>query len=230
LKNDRIRSLVEAMTLDEKLLLMHGELRDAYNANQAGHVNGIARLGIPDVFICDGEYGVNVLWDATALPAKVALAATFDIESARRYGRVLGRESQAAGMHVVMSSRVNIARDPLAQIGQSNGGNFQTLSEDPLLNGRMGRAEVEGIEKDCQAIANVKHFFGTSTGTAQGAENSQIDEQTMHDVYLQPFEMVIRAGVGSMMTSYNQVNGCWTYRHTVTSDLSCRTEKPLPLR
>ncbi|MDD3212046.1 MAG: glycoside hydrolase family 3 C-terminal domain-containing protein [Eubacteriales bacterium] len=208
----KIRNMVDAMSFEEKLTLMHGKLGDPYGANQAGHVPGIKRLGIPDIFLCDGESGVDVLWEATAFPAKVALAATFDTASAEEYGEALGLETRAAGMHVILSSRVNIARDPLAQIGESNGGNFQTLGEDPVLNGRMARAEVKGVEKDHNAIANLKQFFGSSTGTSQGAENSVIDEQTMFDVYLWPFEMVIRSGVGSLMTNYNQVNGKWTYR------------------
>ena len=209
-----VNDLLGRMTLDEKLSLVHGRLNDPYRANQAGFVPGIKRLRIPDVFLCDGESGVDTLWEATALPAKVALAASFDTDAAKKYGEVLGVETRSAGMHIILSSRVNIARDPLAQIGESNGGNFQTLGEDPVLNGQMARAEVQGIEEDNKAIANLKQFFGSSTGTSQGAENSVIDEQTMFDVYLWPFEMVIRAGVGSLMTSYNQVNGNWTYNWT----------------
>ena len=210
----RAARLLEKMSLDEKLTLMHGELGDAYDVNQAGHVCGIPRLGIPEVFIADGEYGVDILWETTALPAKVSLAATFDEKSAYEYGSVLGRESKDTGIHMVLSTRVNIARDPIAQIGQSNGGNFQTLGEDPLLNGVLGCAEVKGIQQDNNALANVKHFFGSSTGTAQGAGNSVMDEQTAFDLYLLPFEMVIRAGAATLMSSYNQVNGVWTYRHT----------------
>ena len=221
---EKIQELLRSMTLDEKLTLMHGQLCDPYGANQAGHVQGIPRLGIPDVFLADGESGVDVLWEATALPAKVALAATFDVDAAQSYGEVLGEEAKAAGMHILLSSRVNIARDPLAQIGESNGGNFQTLGEDPLLNGRMARAEVVGIQKNQNAIANLKQFFGSSTGTSQGAQNSVIDEQTIFDVYLWPFEMVIRAGVGSMMTSYNQVNGKWTYKWTEILDKVMRAQ------
>lgn len=211
--------LIGDMTLDEKLSLMHGELHDPHRANQAGYVAGIARLGIPDVFVADGESGVNVTWEATALPAKVSLAATFDTNAAFEYGEVLGREAREAGVHIILSSRVNIVRDPVAQIERSNGGNFQTLSEDPLLNAQLAIAEVKGIERENKAIANLKQFFGSSTGASQGAENSVIDEQAMFEIYLLPFEMVIKAGVGSMMTSYNQVNGVWTYRHELLQKL-----------
>ena len=220
---EAIANLIRQMTLEEKISLLHGELGDAYGANQAGHVPGVPRLGIPEVFIADGEYGVDITWDATAFPAKVSLAATFSEAAALDYGRALGLEARDAGMHMILSTRVNIARDPVAQIGQSNGGNFQTLGEDPLLNARLGMAEARGIEEDGNAIANVKHMFGSSTGTAQGALNSEIGPQAMHEIYLLPFEMVIRAGIGSLMTSYNQVNGTWTYRHTdIIDDLARR--------
>lgn len=75
------------------------------------------------------------------------------------------------------------------------------------MNGQLAVAEVQGIEEDHKTIANLKQFFGSSTGTSQGAQNSVIDEQTMHEIYLWPFEMVVKAGVGSLMTNYNQVNG-----------------------
>lgn len=147
---EAIANLIRQMTLEEKISLLHGELGDAYGANQAGHVPGVPRLGIPEVFIADGEYGVDITWDATAFPAKVSLAATFSEAVALDYGRALGLEARDAGMHMILSTRVNIARDPVAQIGQSNGGNFQTLGEDPLLNARLG---IDGSDVGLEYLA-----------------------------------------------------------------------------
>ncbi len=220
--NERVDNLIAQMTLDEKLLLVHGQILDPYRANQAGFLAGCPRLHIPPVFIADGESGINTSWEATALPAKVGLAATFDVETARQYGRVLGQEARESGMHVVLSPRVNIVRDYIAPVGRSNGGNYQTLSEDPLLNGLLGAAEAQGIQENNNAIANLKQMFGSSSGTAQGAGNCIIDEQTMHEIYMKPFEYVTRAGVGSNMTNYNQVNGTWTYRYTDMLQKLCR--------
>ncbi len=220
--NERVDNLIAQMTLDEKLLLVHGQILDPYRANQAGFLAGCPRLHIPPVFIADGESGINTSWEATALPAKVGLAASFDVETARQYGRVLGEEARESGMHVVLSPRVNIVRDYVAPVGRSNGGNYQTLSEDPLLNGLMGAAEAQGIQENNNAIANLKQMFGSSSGTAQGAGNCIIDEQTMHEIYMKPFEYVTRAGVGSNMTNYNQVNGIWTYRYTDLTQKLCR--------
>lgn len=220
--NPRVDTLIAQMTLDEKLLLVHGQILDPYRANQAGFLAGCPRLAIPPLFIADGESGINTSWEATALPAKVGLAASFDVETARQYGRVLGEEARESGMHVVLSPRVNIVRDYIAPVGRSNGGNYQTYSEDPLLNGLMGAAEARGIQQDNNAIANLKQLFGSSSGTAQGAGNCIIDEQTMHEIYLKPFEYVTRAGVGSNMTNYNQVGGIWTYRYTDVTQKLCR--------
>lgn len=220
----RAKRLIAQMTLSEKLQLICGFWGDPCRANQAGFVRGVGRLSIPDIYIADGESGVNVSWDATALPAKVALAATFDPQTSEEYGCVLGREAKACGIHVLLTPRVNIVRDPLADPSRSNGGNFQTYGEDPVLNGILGAAEARGLERDGKVIANLKQMFGSSTGSAQGAGNCVIDKQTVHEVYMRPFEYVVRSGVGSAMTNYNQVNGMWTYKYTAMNRRMLRDE------
>ena len=209
--NKRVLKMIENMDMEEKLLCVHGQLWDPYRANQAGFVRGNERLGIPDFFIADGESGVNVSFRTTAFPSKVCLASTFDRESAFRYGQALGREAKAAGIHLLLTPRVNIARDPVSIQGVSNGGNYQTYGEDPILNGEMGAQEALGIQDKHQALANLKQMYGSSNGTAQGAGNCLIDEQTKNELYIRPYEIVLKAGVASAMTNYNQVNGNWTY-------------------
>ncbi|MDR1559912.1 MAG: glycoside hydrolase family 3 C-terminal domain-containing protein [Clostridiales bacterium] len=212
------------MTSEEKIHLVHGKTGDNYLGNQAGFVEGVKRLGIPDIFICDGESGVNVSWDATMLPAKVGLAASFDAELSRRYGETLGREAQCAGMNVILTPRVNIVRDPVADIHGSNGGNYQTYGEDPFLNSRMGAAEAVGIQRDNKCIANLKQMFGSSTGTAQGSPACVIGTQALREIYMRVFEAPIRAGVASAMTNYNMVNGIWTSEFTEMNKTLCRDE------
>ncbi len=209
--NKRVIDLIEEMDIEEKLLCVHGQMWDIYRANQAAFVRGNDRLNIPDLIVADGESGVNISWETTAFPVKVSLASTFDKKSAYAYGRQLGREAKSGGVHVLLTPRVNIVRDPIAAKGTSNGGNYQTYGEDPILNGKLGTQEALGIQENKQAIANLKQMFGSSTGSAQGAGNSVIDEQTIHELYMKPFEMVLRSGVASAMTSYNQINGTWTY-------------------
>lgn len=209
--NKRVLEMIEKMDIEEKLLCVHGQLWDPYRANQAGFVRGNKRLGIPDFFIADGESGVNISFRTTAFPSKVCLAATFDREAAFQYGQALGREAKAAGIHLLLTPRVNIARDPVSVKGVSNGGNYQTYGEDPILNGEMGAQEALGIQDKHQALANLKQMYGSSNGTAQGAGNCLIDEQTKNELYIRPYEIALKAGVASAMTNYNQVNGKWTY-------------------
>lgn len=209
--NQKVIGLIRQMTMDEKLNCLHGQIKDKYRGNQAGFVKGVERLGIPNFFIADGESGVNVSWDATLLPAKVGLAASFDRKAAREYGEVLGKEAKAMGMNLLLTPRVNIVRDYAASVGKSNGGNYQTYGEDPILNGQLGAEEAMGIQKDSNAMANAKQMFGASTGAAQGAGNCIMDQQTIHQIYMKPFEAVIKAGCATSMSNYNQVNGIWTY-------------------
>lgn len=220
--NRKVDALVERMTLDEKLQLVHGvsDLRTGHisldagqpcdGQNCAGTIKGIPRLGIPDIFISDGEFGINVIHDATMFPSPVGLAASFDREAARLHGLMIGKEARSLGIHVVLAPRVNIARAVLTNSAMSNGGNFQTFGEDPFLNGEIGAAEVKGLQTDNNAIANAKQMLGSSTGAAMGVEYSIIDPQTMHEIYMPAFQALVDAGVGSAMSNYNRVNGTWT--------------------
>lgn len=224
LDNKRVWKIIKEMTVEEKLLCLHGQLWDPYRANQAGFIKGNDKYQIPDFFIADGESGVNISWETTAFPSKVSLASTFDRKAAFDYGNALGREAREAGIHLLLTPRVNLVRDPVSAKGTSNGGNYQTYGEDPVLNGILGAQESLGIQNNRQAIANLKQMFGSSTGAAQGAGNCVMDEQTIHELYMRPFELVMKAGVASAMTNYNQINGIWTYDYSHMMD-ECARER-----
>ena len=168
---DRVELLLRQMTLDEKLSLVHGA-RDPESLAGAGYWPGVRRLGVPPLRFADGPPGINVSRDATAMPAPVGLAATFDPEAARIYGEVLGREARALGQDVVLAPHINIVRDPHFRR------NHTALSEDPLLNARLAAAEIEGIQSR-RVMAIVKHLAGYN-----GAAESKIDERTLHEIYL----------------------------------------------
>jgi beta-glucosidase len=190
------RDLVGRMTLDEKLSLVHG-VRDPRELGQAGYWPGLPRLGIPPLRFADGPPGVNANRDATAMPAPVALAATFSSEAARMYGVAMGREARALEQNVLLAPHVNIVRDPLFRR------NHTTFSEDPLLAAAMAEAEIAGIQSQ-GVMAQVKHLAAYN-----GSENVVVDERTLHEIYLPPFEAAVRAGVASVMCGYNRVNGAW---------------------
>jgi beta-glucosidase len=204
-QDPRIDSLVHALTLDEKLTLLHGA-RDSLGQAGAGYIPGIPRLGIPEVRMSDGPAGIRTRQPATALPAPVMLSAAFDPDLARRFGETEGRQGRARNQDVLLSPMVNIVRVPHA------GRNFETLGEDPFLAARLVAAEIRGIESQ-GLIATVKHYAANNFEQDRQSVDAVIDERTLHEIYLPGFEAAIDAGVGAVMCAYNKVNGTHACEH-----------------
>jgi beta-glucosidase len=194
-----VGALLAAMTLDEKLSFVHGS-PDPHSLGQAGYIPGVARLGIPPLRLTDGPAGVRVTHPATAMPAPVMLASSFDDRLARGYGQVIGRDGRALGQDVLLSPMVNTIRVPYA------GRNFETFSEDPLVNASTVANEVHGIQGE-GLIATTKHYAENNQEQDRMTVNVNVDEQTLHQVELAGFEAAVDAGTGAIMCSYNQVNG-----------------------
>ena len=202
--NAHVDSLLHALTLDEKLGFLHGA-RDpdpAVGLRSAGYMPGVARLGIPPLRLTDGPAGIRTSEPATALPAPVALAASFDTGLARRYGDVMGRDGIARNQDVLLAPMVNIVRVPQA------GRNFETLGEDPLLASRLVAAEIGGIQ-GAGMIATVKHFAANNFENDRQRVDARVDARTLHEIYLPAFHAAVRAGVGAVMCSYNRLNGTY---------------------
>jgi beta-glucosidase len=194
----RVDKLLSQMTLQEKLTLIHGTHEDpAVYQGQAGYLAGIPRLGIPGLRFADGPPGVLTRHPSQGETATMGVAATFSTKTAEDNGLVIGREARALGIDVALQPFVNIDRD--LEFGRG----FNTLGEDPFLSSEMGVAEVKGIQSQ-HVMAQIKHLVGyDSEGTS-----IWIDDQTLHEVYLAPFEAAIRrADVSSVMCSYNRING-----------------------
>lgn len=194
--------LAAAMTLDEKLSFVQGRWDDPQQKviGESGYIPGVTRLGIPPLRMSDGPAGTRAAPSSTAMPAPVALASSFDDRLAREYGRVLGRDGRARGMDVVLAPMVNTIRVPYA------GRNFEAYSEDPLVNSRMVSQEIRGIQ-DEGLIATTKHFAANNQETNRQSVNANVGEQALHEVELSGFEAAVKAGTGSVMCSYNKVNG-----------------------
>lgn len=202
-KNDYIDWLLNELTNEEKCAIMQGNLAGAGKYGVAGYIQGVERLNIGNAVVADGEEGINTNQEATQLPAKVLLASTWSEDAAYDYGSVMGSEANKLGVNVLLTPRVNIVRDSCSG---GNGGNYQTYGEDPLLNGILGAGEARGLQ-DQGVIANLKQMFGSSTGSAQGSTVSIMNEQTMREVYLQIFDIVIdKADVAASMTNYSTLN------------------------
>lgn len=229
----RIKALIAAMTLAEKLGQMTqlaGGRQKALNSRldeamlgrvrrgEIGsflHVAGASalkrlqrvavqesRLGIPLLFAMDVIHGYR-----TVFPVPLALAASWDVALAEEAARVAAEEAWAAGLHWTFTPMVDVARDPRW------GRVVEGAGEDPYLGSRMAEAQVRGLQGDDlgegrRVMACAKHFAGY--GAAAGGrdyDSADMSERTLHEVYLPPFAAAQRAGVGSMMTAFNDVGG-----------------------
>jgi beta-glucosidase len=195
--NARVDKLLAQMTLAEKLTLLRDGREDPSEyQGQAGYIAGVPRLGIPGLRLADGPPGVLTRHPSQAETATMGVAATFDVQAAEENGVVIGREARALGIDVCLQPYVNIDRDLAFKRA------YNTFGEDPLLTSRIGAAEIRGIQSQ-HVMAQVKHFVGFDTA----GTDVWVDEQTLREVYLAPFEAAIQAGVSSVMCSYNHVNG-----------------------
>lgn len=205
----RAREIVRQMTLAEKITELHG-IRDASHYR---YVPPIPRLGIPALRITNGPAGVGPggagpQAPATALPAPIALAATWDVAAAREYGRIEGSEARDLGNGLIEAPTINIARVP------QNGRTFEGYGEDPYLSGQLAVANVEGIQSQ-REIANVKHFDANNQETDRFVINEIIDHRALHEIYLPAFEAAVRQGhAASVMCAYPQINGTYSCQNS----------------
>lgn len=185
------------MSLEEKMALIRGEIEPAEtNQGQAGYLTGIARLGIPALRLADGPPGILTRNPSPALTATMGLAATFSRSDAYDNGVVIGDEANRLGIDIPLQPFINLDRDPTFARG------YNTYGEDPLLTGTIGASVIQGMQSR-GVMAQAKHFAGYDTN----AWDVWIDDQTLHEVYLAPFDMAVKAGVASLMCSYNRLNG-----------------------
>ena len=213
----RADALVRRMTLDEKLAYVHGYFPPLAKPGppiamipSAGHVPGVPRLGIPTLRESDASLGVANQVEqrrgdvATALPAGLATAASFDPEIAYQGGAMIGAEARAKTFNVLLAGGVNLTRDPW------NGRNFEYLGEDPLLAGVMAGEQIRGVQSN-RIVSTVKHFALNSQETGRHVLDARIGEAALRESDLLAFRIAIERGKpGSVMAAYNKVNGDWS--------------------
>lgn len=193
----RVDKLLNRMTLEEKVALIHGTQENlTMYQGQAGYLGGVPRLGIPGLRLADGPPGVLTRHLSQGETATMGVAATFSVKDAEDNGVVIGREARALGIDVALQPFVNIDRDLEFNRG------YNTFGEDPFLTSLMGAAEIKGIQSQ-HVMAQVKHYVGYDTDSS----NVIVDDQTLHEIYIAPFDAAIKADVSSIMCSYNRVNG-----------------------
>ncbi|MFI0452105.1 beta-glucosidase H [Actinomadura sp. 6N118] len=203
----RAAHLLPRMTLDEKASMTASLYDDRY----ARETLPIDRLCIPALRLNNGPAGVGsggpVQPQTTALPAPLGLAATFDGAMARAYGEVLGRETRDTGRNLMEGPDVDIARVPL------NGRTFEAYGEDPYLSGRIVTDAVKGIQAQ-GVIAEPKHYVANTQETDRNTIDERIDERTLRQIYLRPYEMSVKQGrAGAVMCAKNLVNGAHACEH-----------------
>jgi beta-glucosidase len=197
--NARVETLLQQMTLAEKVEQMHG----------TGFVDGVWRtadntgLGIPGFGMTDGPRGVSKgAGNATAFPVGMARGATWDLDLERRVGAAIGTEARAVGASVLLAPVTTVVRHP--RWGRSQ----ETYGEDPLLVGRMGVGFIHGAQQ--HVIASAKHYALNSIEDTRFDVNVTVDERTLREIYLPHFRMAVQEGqTGSVMSAYNKVNGLY---------------------
>ncbi len=167
----------------------------------------IPHAGIPSLHMSDGPMGiasgrVDERDVARLSPCATALGASFDIDLIERMGALVGGEAIRCGVDMVLAPNVNLARSPLA------GRAFEYFSEDPLLTGAAGAAWTRGLQSTGTA-ACAKHMVCNDSETDRDRMNAVVDERTLREIYLLPFELCAAAGAGALLTAYNRVNGSW---------------------
>jgi beta-glucosidase len=190
-----VNSILEKMTVEEKIEMLGG-VNDFYT-------RPIPRLGVPALKMSDGPMGVHDYGLTTAYPAGIALAASWDVDLAHRFGAAMGEDARARGVHFILAPGMNIYRAPM------NGRNFEYFGEDAFLASRMAVNEIKGMQEQ-RVIATAKHFAGNNSEFARMTLSSDIDERTLREIYLPAFEASVKeAKVGAVMDAYNLVNGVY---------------------
>ncbi|HTV47132.1 MAG TPA: glycoside hydrolase family 3 N-terminal domain-containing protein [Phycisphaerae bacterium] len=189
----RVNQLLSELTPDEKIQLLAG---DGYMATQP-----IDRLNIPALRMSDASVGIRVYGLATAYPASIALAATWDPQLAQLEGMAIGRDCLARDVQIVLGPGMNITREP------QNGRNFEYLGEDPYLASQIAVGWIKGVQSQGVA-ACAKHYIGNEQEIDRMTVDDIIDRRTLEEIYLPPFRAAIQqAHVCYVMAAYNQVNG-----------------------
>jgi beta-glucosidase len=203
----KARQLVARMELEEKALLLTG---DGWWATHR-----IDRLGIPSISLTDGPHGVRkgqgaglaTSVPATCFPTASALSCSWDLDLLRQIGVALGKESQAIDVQILLGPGVNMKRSPLG------GRNFEYFSEDPVLAGKLAVAYIQGVQS--QGVGtSLKHYAVNNQEYERMATSSNLDERTLHEIYLPAFEIAIKEGQPwTVMSAYNLVNGIYASEH-----------------
>ncbi len=201
----KIDDLIAKMNLKEKIAMLHG---------RGFEVPGNKRLSIPPLKMSDGPAGVR--WGkATAFPAPIALAATWDISLIKKVGKIMAKELKAYGRNVFLAPCINIHRIP---IGSRN---FESYGEDPFLTGQIAAGFIKGVQGE-HVITCVKHFTANNQEWNRTKIDVIVSERALREIYFPAFKTAVqKGGVQCVMSAYNKVNGdyCSANKYLLTDVL-----------
>ncbi len=200
------RETVAKMTLQEKASLLSG--------SDFWHTHAVERLGLREFMMCDGPNGLRKQGNPDQMgrgqslstvcyPTANAVSASFDVEMVEKMGKTLGAECKREGVSMLLGPGLNMKRSPVC------GRNFEYYSEDPYLAGKIAAAFIKGVQSQ-GVSACPKHFAANNQEFRRMSGNSIVDERTLFEIYLTAFEIMVKdAKPGSIMCSYNQLNGTY---------------------
>jgi beta-glucosidase len=188
----RVEDLLGKMTASEKITMIAG----------TGYMDlaGNERLGIPAFKLTDGPMGTRCYGPSTAYANGLALACTWDRELSGEVGVALGRDARARDVNILLGPGMNLYRSPM------NGRNFEYLGEDPILAGDMASDYINGVQSQGVGVT-AKHFAGNEQEFKRHELSTNVDERTLRELYLKPFQIVVKNGALGIMSSYNPLNG-----------------------
>ena len=204
--DDRVNSLIEQMTLQEKILQLHKER----GFNTADNT----RLGIPGFVMADGPHGVRDGY-ATSFPVGISMAATWDRDLIYRIGFAMGEEFKGKRKHQALGPCLDLNRDP------RNGRSPESGGEDPYLVSQITKSLIKGIQ-DAGVIATAKHYNGVNRQINRTSNNVTVSERLLNEHYGLNFRTAVQeGGVMSVMNAYNLINGekCAENHHLLTDIL-----------
>ena len=197
-----VKSIISKMTLEEKASLCSGA--------SFWDTKPVERVGIPSVMVSDGPHGLRKMnKDGTTVtsvcfPAACATASSFDTDLLEEMGDSLGQQCRAQNVSILLGPAMNIKRSPLC------GRNFEYISEDPYLSGKIAAAHIRGVQK-WNVGTSVKHFAANNQEYFRMSVSSEMDERTLREIYLSGFEIAVKESKPkTMMCSYNQINGVYS--------------------
>ena len=206
----QLKNVIQAMSFDEKCMLITGAA--------ALSTTAIEKYGIPQINMSDGPHGIRRLifpgkpeisqkchieGGDTCFPTASAVGASWNVELAEKAGAAIAKDCKEENIQVLLAPGVNMKRTPHC------GRNFEYFSEDPYLSGKMGAAFINGVQSEGVGTS-LKHFAVNNQEIQRGTINAEVDERTLREYYLKPFEIVLQnSNPTSVMCAYNKLNGIW---------------------